>query len=475
MLRFRNPEKFISGNLSGCLPHWKLVLKDYPKASEIFRYVSEGVKVQDSFVPFKGTFRGCSYNADVPPRMLFPNSSSCNNFRDFVARTILERVANGSLLVWGEVGKVDPPHLVMPITVEPSKPRMCHDERFLNCWIKDCPFSLDYITDLPRYVSVGHYQTTLRGADSRVKTCDFCGRMHDVSKRENCPAFGKRCNKCNKQNHFANVCFGSAPKPSQRGSRVHYLEDEFSDEVFGVQEISAVTLNDSQLVTLKLESGNYLRFQPDTGAQCNVVPLHLYKKATNDFDLLNVAPVSTAIISYGGTSIPILGRVRLRVWRGDFRWCVGHYQTKSGYDHVRLHPSSSTFFGLEWEGWYFVYTTLPFGWKASAYLYHSIGLAATCYVRALGVPCSQYIDDRHNGQLRLPPSRTPSSFSGLQLAEMAAFIACSTFVSLGYFIGINWNCRQIPRLHLGFGETSFSAPARQTRQVCNLKRGYIES
>ena len=80
-----------------------------------------------------------------------------------------------------------------------------------------------------------------------------------------------------------------------------------------------MTLDDSQLVTLKLESGNYLRFQPDTGAQCNVVPLHLYKKATRDFNLLNVAPVSTAIISYGGTSIPILGSVRLRVWRGDFK------------------------------------------------------------------------------------------------------------------------------------------------------------
>ena len=35
--------------------------------------------------------------------------------------------------------------------------------------------------------------------------------------------------------------------------------------------------------------------------------------------MLNVTPVSTAIISYGGTSIPILGRVRLRVWLGDFR------------------------------------------------------------------------------------------------------------------------------------------------------------
>ena len=158
-----------------------------------------------------------------------------------------------------------------------------------------------------------------RGCDSRGKACGYCGRTHDVSKRENCPAFGKRCNKCNKQNHFANVCFGSVPKPSQRRSRVHYLEDEFSDEAFGVEEISAVTLDDSQLVTLKLESGNYLRFQPDTGAQCNVVPLHLYKKGTRDFNLLNVTPVSTAVISYGGTSIPILGRIRLRVWRGDFR------------------------------------------------------------------------------------------------------------------------------------------------------------
>ena len=97
------------------------------------------------------------------------------------------------------------------------------------------------------------------------------------------------------------------------------FEDELSDEVFGVEEISAVTLDDSQLVTLKLESGNYLRFQPDTGAQCNVVPLHLYKKATKDVDLCNVTPVNTAIISYGGTSIPILGKVHLCVWRGHFR------------------------------------------------------------------------------------------------------------------------------------------------------------
>ena len=65
---------------------------------------------------------------------------------------------------------------------------------------------------------------------------------------------------------------------------MYCFEDELLDEVFGVQEISAVTLDDSQLVTLNLESGNYFRFQPNTGAQCNVVPLHLYKKATKNVD-----------------------------------------------------------------------------------------------------------------------------------------------------------------------------------------------
>ena len=166
-----------------------------------------------------------------------------------------------------------PPHLVMPITVEPGKPRMCHDERFLNLWIRDCPFKLDSITDLPRYVAPGHFQTT--------------------------------------------------------------------------------------------------------------------------------------------------------------------FDDKSGYDHVRLHPFSSTCFGLQWRGWFFVYATLPFGWKASALLYQTIGLAATNYVRSFGVPCALYIDDRHVGQLRLPLRPLPSSFSAFQLAEMAAYIACFTSISLGYFIALS--------------------------------------
>ena len=58
-----------------------------------------------------------------------------------------------------KVGSVQPTHLFLPITVEPTKPRMSHDERFLNLWIKDLPLSLDYISGLPRYVFKSHFQT----------------------------------------------------------------------------------------------------------------------------------------------------------------------------------------------------------------------------------------------------------------------------------------------------------------------------
>ena len=37
--------------------------------------------------------------AHHPPRAFFPNSKSCRAFSEFISKTILERVANGSLSV----------------------------------------------------------------------------------------------------------------------------------------------------------------------------------------------------------------------------------------------------------------------------------------------------------------------------------------------------------------------------------------
>ena len=51
--------------------------------------------------------------------------------------------------------------------------------------------------------------------------------------------------------------------------------DNENDETFPM-EVAAVELDDSQLVTLRLESANSIRFQAHTGAQCNVIPLEMY-------------------------------------------------------------------------------------------------------------------------------------------------------------------------------------------------------
>ena len=85
--------------------------------------------------------------------------------------------------------------------------------------------------------------------------------------------------------------------------------------MFYADVISAVDLVDSQLVTLKLESGNYLRFQPDTGAQCNVIPVSLYKKATNDHKMELVTPLNAQLAANGGSKLQVVGQVRMTVWR----------------------------------------------------------------------------------------------------------------------------------------------------------------
>ena len=121
------------------------------------------------------------------------------------------------------------------------------------------------------------------------RECWNCGRRHDVQKRELCPAYSKRCSKCHKMNHFAAKCrSGGAPTVQPITSSDGQGENE---EIFQTCTTKS-NLDDSQLVTLRLESGSHIRFQVDTGAQCNVVPLSVYKKATKDRILTQVSPLA---------------------------------------------------------------------------------------------------------------------------------------------------------------------------------------
>ena len=195
-----------------------------------------------------------SYNSDIPlPAVINKSatcSKSCSKFSQFVSDTI-KWVSAGFIAVWGPVDLVVSPYLVLPLNVEPTKTLLCHNERYLNLWIRDLPFKLDHLRDLLSYVLPYHFQTT--------------------------------------------------------------------------------------------------------------------------------------------------------------------FDDKNGYQHVLLHSSSHTYFGFQWQGFYFIFCTLLFGWKASAFIYHKLSLEVSGAAGSIGVLASQYIDYWHVGQTFTAPlqmTRGPSFQGG---------------------------------------------------------------
>ncbi|KAI0207901.1 hypothetical protein LSAT2_007448 [Lamellibrachia satsuma] len=151
-----------------------------------------------------------------------------------------------------------------------------------------------------------------------TKECWNCGRQHGRESKELCPAFGKTCDCCGKSNHFAKKC--RQKRSGRAGNSVRTIGE--SEEVFPVREVATLAmLDDSQCVTLKLDSGSYIRFQIDSGAQCNVVPLKLYQRATKDVRLKDVNRCQSSILAFGGSRLTVVGEVHVRVWRGDYK-CI---------------------------------------------------------------------------------------------------------------------------------------------------------
>ncbi|KAI8496663.1 hypothetical protein Bbelb_253180 [Branchiostoma belcheri] len=319
-VRFPDPNRFVAGRLGLHAAEWDLILASHPQRDMLLEWVREGVDVHKFIVPFSGSFEGTPVKASFPPSQVFVNKISCKPFAKFISDTLLERLKTKAISLWGKVGESEPPYLVMPLTVEPTKPRLCCDQRFLNLFVKDCPFTLDKLVDVTRYVEPNSFQTK----------CD----------------------------------------------------------------------------------------------------------------------------------------------------------DKSGYDHVSIRPSSRTLLGFQWAGYWFVCNTLPFGFKSSAFVYNTLGLAATGYIRSLGVPATQYIDDRHAGQLRVAGAggqvAVCSTQDNFRRAEAAVFIMTSILVRLGYVIGLEKSIL-IPTLCLVFLgyliksiTCSFGIPVKKRVSFRDLRLSILE-
>ena len=63
-------------------------------------------------------------------------------------------------------------------------------------------------------------------------------------------------------------------------------------------------------------------------------------------------------------------------WKDAYMFKLDH---KNGYFHVSIAESSRKYFGICWDGIYYVLCVLPFGWKSSPYIYHTLTEAVNIY------------------------------------------------------------------------------------------------
>ena len=133
--------------------------------------------------------------------------------------------------------------------------------------------------------------------------CLKCGKIHAFH-HEACPAFGSKCNKCGKANHWASVCLSNGTKPKQRlrsQSREHkkpkshyqpqYRRKQYvkTDAVYNNKEAEEqmeslmfncnnMTQRDEAFIFIIIKLPNWygiqkLHLKIDTGAQGNILPV----------------------------------------------------------------------------------------------------------------------------------------------------------------------------------------------------------
>ena len=130
---------------------------------------------------------------------------------------------------------------------------------------------------------------------------------------------------------------------------------------------------------------------------------------------------------------------------------------KSAYDGVSLSPNSREFFGVQFGGWFMRYTTLPFGWSLSPYIYQTIGMVVTNHLRRQGIVTLQYLDDRFIGPML---GGSHPILEPREATTRATFCTVATLSALGYTLALQKSVLQ-PTQTLRFLGFDVHADSRQ--------------
>lgn len=162
-------------------------------------------------------------------------------------------------------------------------------------------------------------QTEVKLKENEIQ-CKFCGKTHERNKKK-CPAFGKKCKKCGKENHFAAQC-KSKPETSKKMRKVHAVTEETSDSD-SYEDVNCITeehgesekvnqVNDKHSQGRQLFAGmkigkKLVNFQIDCGATCNIIPIDLLNPDTP------LEHTEKVLVMYNKTKLTPLGTCRVKV------------------------------------------------------------------------------------------------------------------------------------------------------------------
>lgn len=173
----------------------------------------------------------------------------------------------------------------------------------------------------------GGFGSSSNGLRNAVTDCKYCGRSHPIRQ---CPAYGKKCLKCGKQNHFAKCCgfrgrvsdvtVGSNDEQRAVGNQ-EFIVSDIVDSINKQTNIwlESVFLDDSR---------SPVSFKVDTGSQVNLIDI-------SELVDVNVAvlPSVANLQSYTGNKIRVRGQVEMACqWKGAKRSIS--FQVVDGYTSI---------------------------------------------------------------------------------------------------------------------------------------------
>lgn len=155
-------------------------------------------------------------------------------------------------------------------------------------------------------------QRSVPASTSDTYDCKRCGRSHGS---RSCPAYKKRCNKCDAEGHFAQCCpsnGGARPKHGHGKKKVSAIEEQYSDdddEDFFISSIckeKADTNRDDERHWFEeiVIEGIGVKVKLDSGAECNVIPKEVADKIGG-----TRATTTKRLITYSGDKMNVAGQI----------------------------------------------------------------------------------------------------------------------------------------------------------------------